>query len=286
MSASRIAPLVANSNGTQQPLKEEIVAAMMNEVCSICSGSGLTIVERDGRNVATECACRPAKRSAARLSGSRIPERYQHCTFENFDTSFPNASRSLYAASLYARKFADNYPVMTEGSGLLFTGTIGVGKTHLAVAILQQLVIEKGVKGIFCDYRELLKEIQASYNKQSQTSELDVLAPIFDCEVLVLDELGAVKPTDWVWDTVSLVINSRYNRKRTTIITTNYLDEPATSLSPRNVTPLRAQLAEDTLGDRIGQRMLSRLAEMCVTVSMHGEDYRRSIGRARVGSDY
>jgi DNA replication protein DnaC len=112
---------------------------------------------------------------------------------------------------------------------------------------------------------------------------VEILQPVLECEVLVLDELGAVKPTDWVWDTVSLVLNTRYNRKRTTIITTNFIDEPPASIGTGRVTPLKAQVREETLGDRIGQRMLSRLAEMCVTVTMQGEDYRRTVGRARLG---
>ena len=254
----------------------------MPESCSICSDNGLKIVERDGKRIAVECGCQREKRKKILLTRAGIPERYQHCSFENFDVSSSAASRTLYTAALYAKKFVEQYP-LTNGSGLLFTGSIGVGKTHLAASILRALIVEKGAKGLFRDYRELLKEIQSSYNKQSQTSELEILEPVFDCEVLVLDELGAVKPTDWVWDTVSLVINTRYNRKRTTIITTNFIDEPPPSAGPVKVSPLRAQLSEETLGDRIGQRMLSRLAEMCVTVPMQGEDYRRTVGRARLG---
>ncbi len=104
----------------------------------------------------------------------------------------------------------------------MLTGSIGVGKTHLAVGILQALVTERGATGLFYDYRELLKQVQNSYNRQVQATELEILAPVFDAEVLVLDELGASKPTDWVWDTVAHILNTRYNDRRTTIITTNY----------------------------------------------------------------
>ena len=109
----------------------------------------------------------------------------------------------------------------------LFTGSIGVGKTHLAVGVLRRLVQERGVRGLFCDYRELLKSIQNSYNPQVQTTELELLKPVFEAEVLVMDDLGAQKPNEWVWDTVALILNSRYNDKLTTIITTNYPDLPA-----------------------------------------------------------
>jgi DNA replication protein DnaC len=254
----------------------------MSEGCPICADNGMKIVERDGSRFAVECECRQAKRTQFLLQAAGIPERYQHCTFENFNTTVPTSSRTLQSAAIFARKFVEQYP-FTNGSGLLFTGSIGVGKTHLATSILRTLIVDKGAKGVFRDYRELLKEIQGSYNKQSQITELEILEPVLECEILVLDELGAVKPTDWVWDTVSLVLNTRYNRKRTTIITTNFIDEPPPSLGQARVTPLKTQLQEETLGDRIGQRMLSRLAEMCVTVTMQGEDYRRTVGRARLG---
>ena len=109
----------------------------------------------------------------------------------------------------------------------MFVGTAGLGKTHLAVGVLQRLVRERGVKGMFCDYRELLKNIQNSYNSQVNTTELELLKPVFSAEVLVLDDLGAQKPNEWVWDTVALILNTRYNDKLTTIITTNYADLPA-----------------------------------------------------------
>ena len=115
-----------------------------------------------------------------------------------------------------------SYPLETAGTGLLLTGSIGVGKTHLAVGILQALVTERGATGIFFDYRDLFKQVQNSYNRQVAATELEILAPVFDAEVLVLDELGASKPTDWVWDTVAHILNTRYNDRRTTIITTNY----------------------------------------------------------------
>jgi DNA replication protein DnaC len=155
-----------------------------------------------------------------------------------------------------------------------------VGKTHLAVGVLRRLVQERGVRGLFCDYRELLKSIQNSYNPQVQTTELQLLKPIFAAEVLVLDDLGAQKPNEWVWDTVALILNSRYNDKLTTIITTNYADLPAAAGGLSG--PERAA-REDTLGDRIGDRMRSRLAEMCVRIEMTGEDFRQTVKRARFG---
>jgi DNA replication protein DnaC len=239
---------------------------------------GMRAVERRGGGSALEvCACQTEQRVARLLQRAKIPARYEHCTLENYEV-FPGADRSLGAAHLMARRFVDGYPATTSGHGLLVTGSIGVGKTHLAVGILQALIVEKGVHGLFCDYRELLKEIQHSYNPQVATTEMEILQPVFDAEVLVLDELGAAKPTDWVWDTVALVLNTRYNDKRTTLITTNYSDQ-----APGGGSGHGRAAREETLGDRIGERMRSRLAEMCVTVAMTGQDFRQGVGRARFG---
>jgi DNA replication protein DnaC len=142
-------------------------------------------------------------------------------------------------------------------------GPVGTGKTHLSVAILHGL-IEKGVSCLFYEFGSLLKEIQGSYNSLSQTSELKVLAPIFEAEVLVLDELGASKTTDWVRDTMMQIIGTRYNERKLTIFTTNYFDE-------------RGAERDETLEDRIGVRLRSRLYEMCRTVELDGKDFRRAL---------
>jgi DNA replication protein DnaC len=252
----------------------------MADVCEKCEGMGMRVVRRaDGSTAAEPCECQLETRVVALMKRARIPQRYQHCSFDSYETRFPGADGSLGAAHLMARRFVDGYPATTEGRGLLLTGSIGVGKTHLAVGILQALIAEKGVRGMFCDYRELLKEIQHSYNPQVATTELEILRPVFEAEVLVLDELGASKPTEWVWDTVAHILNTRYNDKRTTIITTNYADAAPGGVA----TGARAAMREETLGDRIGERMRSRLAEMCVTVRMSGADFRQGVGRARFG---
>jgi len=248
----------------------------MAEVCSICEGAGLRVVQCDGRQFAEECVCRVQERAARRMSRASIPRRYEHCTLESYETNFPSSHRSLGAALLRAKKFVESYPLETNGTGLLLTGSIGVGKTHLAVGILQSLVSERGATGLFYDYRDLLKQVQNSYNAQVRETELEVLRPVFDAEVLVLDELGAAKPTDWVWDTVAHILNTRYNDRRTTIITTNYAN-----MAPLvSVTGDGGRLREETLGDRIGERMRSRLQEMCVVVEMQGQDFRQKVKRA------
>jgi len=250
-------------------------------VCTICDGIGLVrVMDGEGKWVSRPCRCQESERESRRLAAAQIPTRYRDCTLDTFEI-YHGSDASLAEGLLIARRFVDEYPAGTAGKGLLFTGTMGVGKTHLAVGVLQRLVRERGVKGLFCDYRELLKKIQNSYNPDVRTTELDLLKPVFAAEVLVLDDLGAQKPNEWVWDTVALILNTRYNDRQSTIITTNYDDLPAAAA--RLSDPERAA-REPSLGDRIGDRMLSRLAEMCIRVKMTGKDCRQTgIKRARFG---
>jgi DNA replication protein DnaC len=230
----------------------------------------MVAVEHHGRKVeqATRCECIRERLGERLLEGARIPRRYRHCELSNFEHEGP--FRSLASAQMAALRFVKEYPV--ESAGLLLTGPIGCGKTHLAVGIAKELMAQKATACLFYDYRELLKQIQNSYNASVQATEMEVLRPVFDVEVLVLDELGAAKPTEWVWDTVSHILNTRYNDKRTTIITTNYKDLPPAGAEGEERAARSAR--EETLGDRIGERMRSRLHEMCRVVRVEGEDFR------------
>jgi DNA replication protein DnaC len=204
------------------------------------------------------------------LDNAKIPLRYAHCELNNFDV-LPSPDRSIEKAKLASEKFADEFP-MSQPFGLLFMGPQGVGKTHLAVGIIKKLIREKSVPCLFRTFPELLKEIQNSYNAISQASELSLLAPVLETTVLVLDELGAQNPSSWVKDTVGYVLNYRYNENKVTILTTNYVDRSEKESTRAGIT--------DTLAERIGDRMRSRLFEMCKTIRMDGKDFRKEVKQA------
>ena len=257
------------------------------DICPLCAGTGWKAVEASSGNGrassaserrVTRCDCQLRARTQTLLAAARIPRRYEHCELANFDTDFPGAHPSLAEAAFLAANFAKKCDPRGD-KGLLIIGKIGTGKTHLAVGIIKELILQRGISSLFYDYRELLKEIQNSYNTTVQTTELDVLRPVFETDVLVLDELGAVKPTEWVWDTVSLILNTRYNDNRTTIITTNFEDQPAAAAAG-SLSPARAATRGETLGDRIGERMRSRLHEMCRIISLDGTDFRQKFRSA------
>lgn len=238
----------------------ETPALVPADTCPYCSGSGWEPVD-DSTGV-RRCRCRLQSSHSRLLEIANIPTRYENCTLE----SYSSRTDSEKAAWLMARRFSEEYPVFESGLGLLITGPCGVGKTHLAVAILRKLIDEKETRCLFSDFRDLLRDIQNSYNPISGTSEAKILEPILKAEVLVLDELGASKMTEWVRDTVSYIINSRYNDRRTTLFTSNYLDA--------------AENGQETLSDRIGVRMRSRLYEMCRLLEIQGGDFRREIRSA------
>lgn len=236
---------------------------------------------------AVPCDCTKSEQPDRALTRARIPERYRHCDFENFETDndIENVAReqlqvwnrSLAQAKLVVQRFAQEFPYASGNeNGLLLMGPCGAGKTHLAVSALKQIV-SRGHAGIFYDYRDLLKQIQDSYNAESQSTELSVLEPVLTAELLVLDDVGSSKPSLWALETVGHVLNTRYNEKRVTVLTTNYLDtDPATGAGPR-VAGMRAPSIEDSLTERVGKRIRSRLYEMCRTVEISAPDYRKEI---------
>lgn len=225
-----------------------------SDACAFCFGSGMEVIAGKG---ARRCRCRTQGAQGNLSAAANIPRRYSECSFQNFYNVEGNTT--IFNAFGRSSHLVQDYPATDKG--LIFMGPVGVGKTHLAVAILRGL-LEKGVGCLFYDFGSLLKEIQDSYNHISKTSELSVLAPVYQAEVLVLDELGASKPTDWVRETMMQIIGKRYNDKKLTIFTTNYLDTRRTA-------------SEETLEDRIGVRLRSRLYDMCKTIVVEGEDYRR-----------
>jgi DNA replication protein DnaC len=248
---------VANNAASDVSLDEEQCEfTKQPAVCSSCSGTGWELVVGKG---VRPCHCRTNERRAKLLADACIPKLYRDSSLQTYQPSKGNLSQ--LRAFNYAHTFVRDYPVVDRG--ILFTGSVGVGKTHLSAGILHGL-IEKGISCRFYEYRSLLKEIQNSYNPNTNTTEMTILAPLFEYEVIVLDELGAARPSEWVQDTIGLIINARYNEKKLTILTTNYLDNNLDS-------------TDEVLADRIGVRLRSRLYQMCQTVKVEGEDYRQKI---------
>lgn len=242
---------------------------MARKDCPHCGGTGWRPVERDGVRLVTRCECEKSQHSESLLKSAQIPRRYEHCDFESFDT---RPDPSLRIAKVYSQKLVEEYPT---DFGLLFAGPTGVGKTHLGVAVLRELMMRRGVPCLYYDFLKLLKDIRDSYNPVSHTSELRVLGPVLDVEILMLDDLTASDPTDWVRETLAHIINSRYNEKRVTLITTTLVSERVRRSAVH--TPSGDSIPEiDRSLAQLGPTLSSRLYEMCKLVEIKSKDFRKT----------
>jgi len=224
--------------------------------CAICDDTGWKTIEVDGVERVTRCECVVQKAATQRLNDARIPPRYQRCTLDSFIT-YPN--EKLIRAVETARRFVEAFPVVDRG--LMLIGPPGIGKTHIAVSVLQQVIRRTGAHGLYYDTRTLLREIRSTYNPVLHQAEMDVIRPVMEAELLVLDDIGAERLTDWVEETMSSIVNTRYNERRPTIFTSNYEDIPDEG-------------EMNSLLVRVGFRLHSRLREMCEFLEYDGPDFR------------
>lgn len=280
------------------------------DTCARCGGRGWIVEDDGGVGTARACTCRGERLQTRRLQTAGIPLRYQKCRLGNFNTSAPDPSvqAQLAEAVTRCRRYVESF-LETDGrfreSGLLFVGPPGGGKTHLAAAVLVELVERYRVRGRFVELTALFRRLQNTFDPGSPQSQREILDPILDAEVLVLDELGAQNPTAWVHDVLHLIVNTRYTQRRPTLFTTNYRleDRPARRKGRKQAsqhasrptdytTPLERQKPDPEpppappaaesyralLSHRLPPSLVSRLFEMAQPVLLDAvEDYRREV---------
>ncbi len=266
------------------------------ETCPLCGGRGWVVESDGGAGVARPCSCREQDRVRLLVEAAGIPPRYRHCRLSNFQTSSPSPAErtQLQGARTLAEHYVEGF--LQEGgfrqSGLLFVGRPGVGKTHLAVGVLVELIERYRVHARLAEFTSLIHQIQATFDPGSPESKREILDPLMGAELVVLDELGAQQMTPWVRDILYLIINHRYTRQLPTIFTTNYLLEETAKkkAAAKPAFPSRASLdrgADDPndpndpddqqlLKSRLPAMLVSRLYEMAQPVLMTSiEDFRR-----------
>ncbi len=237
--------------------------------CSSCRDSGWILSQSEKAETVVPCPdCRKTRTTNRLLKDAGIPPRYYD---QGLDVYFPKG-RSQEEALKRAAEYLEAFPEVPRG--LLFVGPPGVGKTHLSVAILKKLILEKNVAGKFIDETEFLRRLQYSYGPDSAETEREVLLPLMKVDLLVWDDLGTGRPTEWAMETIRTLLNHRYTFQKQTIFTTNW------SLRQQRTKP--GETGEQTLAERIGPRLLSRIMEMAEVIQVTGADYRTEVHKARL----
>jgi DNA replication protein DnaC len=250
-------------------------------ICEKCKDTGWAR-STDQLNSYVRCSCYYERLGEILYNDSNLPKGLRELTLDKF---IPDRLNKLKQnAWVEAMDYCEHYGVEEE-KGLLLEGSFGTGKTHLAVGIITELITRKHIPCLFWDFALFLNRLKGTFDRDSDIRQQELMRPIMETEVLLLDDLGAEQMTDWVTDTLGIIVNYRYMNKKPLIITTNYLDDPETlahiGAIDKDDRELHKEIASHnakrgrTLAQRIGGRLRSRLYEICKTVVILGEDYRK-----------
>jgi len=243
--------------------------------CGDCGGRGFVFEEdENGISSIRECTCAEMQKRLKLLNEAAIPGKFASAQFETFISQPGSVSLALRKTQDFVKDFGKG------GQGLLFMGPPGVGKTHLTVAVIKALILEQGVRSKFVDFFQLLSDIRHGYSQD--LSEQAIINPYVEAPVLVIDELAKGRNTEWELTMLDQIISSRYNAAdKVTLFTTNYLNETSNSGGSPGAGNLvdtqksrKSWGGEENLQEKVGNRIYSRLVEMCQFIILEGEDYR------------
>ncbi|MGH7799294.1 MAG: ATP-binding protein [Thermodesulfobacteriota bacterium] len=242
--------------------------------CRECNGSGSVLSKNEKAYIyISNCkVCGVRRRNVKLYNLAGVPAKYS--TVLQVDTFRPKAkNESQQYALSYAKDFVKKYP---NKKGFLFMGKAGLGKTHLAIGAISELTLEKGIRCVFKDFFHLLSELKEAYSQG--TPENEVLLPLIETEVLVIDELGKGRSSEWELNILDQLISKRYNASKITLITTNYVSEDYKQKKGSGHSSQNED--QETLENRVGSRIASRLREMCEFIPIEGDDYRRTFQKS------
>ncbi|TNE49006.1 MAG: ATP-binding protein [Deltaproteobacteria bacterium] len=254
-----------------------------DEICPMCEGvGGFEVILDSGNRAWKTCQCQTLERRMELYRSAGIPARFSTKTLDAFAPN--DKSQMMVRTHLYKMFQADESgrPKFQPGQrGLLLMGSPGTGKTHLMVGLLRYLTLELGIPCRFQDFGLLLSRLRSNYS--SEGSEMSILQPLIDVEVLLIDDLGKGRNSKWELGIIDILVSCRYNADRTTLITTNYTEQPENTLRERfrgrGSTEGEEVMQRDTLRERVGDRIYSRLQEMCRFFLVRGIDYRQKLSQ-------
>ncbi len=243
--------------------------------CTRCGGTGWIMVASGGSRVAQACSCRHLDQRIATFNAAGIPAAVAGASFDSFRPWSQSQSRAKAACE----RFAHGVRPDQASRGVLLHGKPGCGKTHLLAAALRWLALEKGVSCRYVEFMLLLSDIRAGFG--SNRGHMEILGPLAGVPVLAIDELGKERGTEWERSMLDELISRRYNAGLTTLFATNYPREPQAVPVPQGgkIHTASKDFQRDaeymSLEERVGQRLYSRLNEMCDFVAVDGPDKRK-----------
>jgi len=254
-----------------------------SQVCGMCGGRGYVYEEREETfsqkvgpkryDVLVPCACARLKKRVAHFNEVGLPGVIAHASFDSYWRSF---NEEQDRARGMARHFAHHFDKAGSNKGFILSGPVGTGKTHLLAATLSHLVLEVGVEARYVEISLLYATIRRGFQEGKSGGE--IIGPLSEVDVLAIDELGKGRGSPFEMETLDELIARRYNAGRTTLFATNYSLEPerkaARTAAPgyRATEDMKSTLREaELLRERVGERIYSRLCEMCSFVEMPKE---------------
>lgn len=243
--------------------------------CPVCSGTGWVHESGDRRGSVRRCRCKRFEHRLERFATAGVPARLSDCGFDNFTLDKPKEQRDAYGLAM---ALAAGFKPGEVNRGFVLWGEVGRGKTHLLVATLRALALDMGVQTRFIEFSHLLAALKGRFDRGEGAAAL--LDELVDVEVLAIDEMGKGMLTEFELAVVDELVSRRYNAARTILATSNYRPGKPTGISRPNLADPRPD-RQPTLSDRVGERVYSRLREMCEFVRLGGEDWRAKHPRHR-----
>ncbi|QPJ66758.1 MAG: ATP-binding protein [Candidatus Nitrohelix vancouverensis] len=264
-------------------MRAEVCACL---VCDKCDGTGRLFYEDDqGRSFVKNCECLNFRRRVDLLSRAGLPSKYAKVELETYHPFDSSQKKALSRARDFLADFKKGGSDFNHG--LVFMGGPGVGKTHLCVAIVKSLILDLGVSCKFVDFFQLFGEIRQGYSEDR--AEKSLIEPLIQSRVLVIDELAkGRRHSEWEQSILDEFISARYNAgNKVTLYTTNYLNQlPNGKKSKKDDQQDRVDFRErefqqsfskETLLDRVGERIYSRITESSDFIEIKGEDFRQGM---------